>query len=94
MAEKIDYDALIKALEEGDAIAPSEQLAFIKRVAAQARAGAMCEDALRKYMHAMEGFAEAIRWMTATAYPWPAQEIERDAAKTALAAWAEATGEK
>jgi hypothetical protein len=41
-------------------------------------------EALKAYMHAMEGFAEAVRAVTGTAYPWEAQDIERAKALAAL----------
>ncbi len=41
-------------------------------------------EALKAYMHAMEGFAEAVRATTGTAYPWEAQDIEREKALAAL----------
>lgn len=40
--------------------------------------------ALKAYMHAMEGFAEAVRSVTGTAYPWEAQDIERAKALIAI----------
>ena len=42
-------------------------------------------EALKTYMHAMEGFAEAVRSVTGTAYPWEAQDIERSKALAAIA---------
>ena len=40
--------------------------------------------ALIGYMHAMETFADTVREVTATPYPWEAQEIERENAQAVL----------
>lgn len=42
-------------------------------------------EALRNYMHAMEGFAQAVREVTGAPFPWPTQDIALEAARAALA---------
>lgn len=44
------------------------------------------EGAAREYRHAMEGFAEAVRYETGKAYPWPAQDTARAKLDSALSA--------
>jgi Lar family restriction alleviation protein len=71
------------ATEGPHADTEAEAIAAWNRRAPSA-AEAEMREALKAYMHAMEGFAEAVRAVTGTAYPWEAQDIARAKALAAL----------